>query len=487
MNKKKLFYIIVFLFFLIILSLSPISGDDWGNYGVGKLGLYHSIGNAIGMYSSWEGRFISRVLINVLTYYKFLWNIINSFLITLTVYFSIKIVNPRNRKLSYLLIMLIIFGMNVYTFSQTITWIAGNITYFFVIPIILGYFYYLLRDDTSSKMRNIIFIFVNIIIPMFVEHMALVLILGNLIIVGFQYLRDRKINKIILFYTFFSIISTAIMLLSPGSHARSLIENIEFNKLGLFGKIGYNLPSFINYTFIVNSFMLVFLTISNYLLIIKNVKNMYFKIILLIFILVIPCFTIILYPLANFYNSELFMLIESNNIFVLVYWIVYLIISFGLLFINALKNSEFKIIFIFLLGLIANGVMLLSPTWGYRTSLFTMICLSLVSIMVIDQYAPKYMKAFYLEVPITIVMIIYLVLYINVYRCQIYLVESIKKQLDNGKDIIEIEQFPNFINCNINPESEYHISKFKEYYKIPLEKGIKLLPKNWKYLIIYDK
>ena len=100
MNKKKLFYIIVFLFFLIILSLSPISGDDWGNYGVGKLGLYHSIGNAIGMYSSWEGRFISRVLINVLTYYKFLWNIINSFLITLTVYFSIKIVNPRNRKLS---------------------------------------------------------------------------------------------------------------------------------------------------------------------------------------------------------------------------------------------------------------------------------------------------------------------------------------------------------------------------------------------------
>ena len=49
-NKKKFFYISIFLFFLFILFLSPISGDDWGNYEVGKTGLYHSIGNAVGMY-----------------------------------------------------------------------------------------------------------------------------------------------------------------------------------------------------------------------------------------------------------------------------------------------------------------------------------------------------------------------------------------------------------------------------------------------------
>ena len=30
--KKKIFYIGVFILFLIILFLSPISGDDWGNY-----------------------------------------------------------------------------------------------------------------------------------------------------------------------------------------------------------------------------------------------------------------------------------------------------------------------------------------------------------------------------------------------------------------------------------------------------------------------
>ena len=41
--KKKIFYIGVFILFLIILFLSPISGDDWGNYIEGSKGLYHCI------------------------------------------------------------------------------------------------------------------------------------------------------------------------------------------------------------------------------------------------------------------------------------------------------------------------------------------------------------------------------------------------------------------------------------------------------------
>ena len=77
--KKKIFFKCIFIFFLIIFFLSPISGDDWGNYIEGSRGLYKSITEAIGMYFSWEGRFISRVLINILTYHKVLWNIVNSF------------------------------------------------------------------------------------------------------------------------------------------------------------------------------------------------------------------------------------------------------------------------------------------------------------------------------------------------------------------------------------------------------------------------
>ncbi len=81
------------------------------------------------MYFDWEGSIISRLLINILTYHKYIWNIVNSPLIVLTINFSLKIINPKNKKMIYTLTLLVILMMNIYTFSQTITWIAGNITY----------------------------------------------------------------------------------------------------------------------------------------------------------------------------------------------------------------------------------------------------------------------------------------------------------------------------------------------------------------------
>ena len=73
--KENYHYLIIFIIFLIINFLSPRTGDDWSNYLEGTLGIRHMIGQAIGMYFDWEGRFISRLLINFLTYYKVLWNI----------------------------------------------------------------------------------------------------------------------------------------------------------------------------------------------------------------------------------------------------------------------------------------------------------------------------------------------------------------------------------------------------------------------------
>ena len=68
--KKYLPYLIVFTFFLIITTLSPIVGDDWNNYLIGKKGIYKSFTNAVLYYNTWEGRFIGRILINILTYNK---------------------------------------------------------------------------------------------------------------------------------------------------------------------------------------------------------------------------------------------------------------------------------------------------------------------------------------------------------------------------------------------------------------------------------
>ena len=80
--KKYYKYLSLCLFFIVIFFLSPLSGDDWGNYIVGSEGVRYSLEVAVELYFNWEGRFISRVLINIFTYHKWLWNIINALVIT---------------------------------------------------------------------------------------------------------------------------------------------------------------------------------------------------------------------------------------------------------------------------------------------------------------------------------------------------------------------------------------------------------------------
>ena len=128
LSRNTILYILIFGFFFTILTLSPISGDDWGNYLVGKQGMIHSFVQAFEMYFNWEGRLVSRILINILTYHKWLWNIVNSLFITGIIYGIIVVVKPRQKKLTICLSILTVLLMNIFTFSQIIVWVAGNIT-----------------------------------------------------------------------------------------------------------------------------------------------------------------------------------------------------------------------------------------------------------------------------------------------------------------------------------------------------------------------
>ena len=161
-------YVGLFLFFTFIFFLSPISGDDWGNYLEGAQGFHHMIGQSIGMYFTWEGRLVSRIFINILTYNKWLWNIVNAIVVVGIIYYINKICKFKNKTTMLILVISTILFMNVFTFSQVVTWLAGNITYLFVMPLLLMYFYILYYHKDSSKYNNILLVILNIIIPMFI-------------------------------------------------------------------------------------------------------------------------------------------------------------------------------------------------------------------------------------------------------------------------------------------------------------------------------
>lgn len=484
--KKYFKYIGIFLFFLIVFYLVPISGDDWGNYLVGSNGLRHSLGVALGMYFDWEGRLVSRIFINILTYHKWAWNILNALLVAATIYMGERFVSKKAKPISFLLLILVFFLINPYTFSQTMTWVAGNITYFFIVPVLLFYFFYLINHDKYNKFLLIVFLFINLFGTMFVENMALVLICGNILLIVYKYIKTKKIDKRLIVYTVISIGSFLAMFLSPGTRYRNSIENLDFNRLNIFEKVIYNIPNFVYYTFIVNPYLLVLMSISNYLIIRDKVQNKWMKYGLIVLMLVVPLLVSMVYPLSLVRESSLNFII-GDNLFVVCYFIVYLIASFILLFIQ--DKNDLVGVFLFLIGIVSNLVMLISPTWGFRTSLFTYLALAIVAIRVIDSYIKEGKFNKFLEAGISIVLIcclgVYLTFYINVSRCSKANDKMIKEQLESDKEVIYVDRFPEFANCNINPDNHYHIEKYKLYYDIPKDKELVLVDGKWKKLIFY--
>ena len=482
--KRKIFFISIFLLFLVILFLSPICGDDWGNYIVGSRGIYHSIGNAVGMYFDWEGRFISRLFINIFTYHKVLWNIVNSIAITGLVYYIIKLINPKNKKMIYLSSFLMILLMNTFTFSQVIPWIAGNITYLFVMPLLLIYYYYIFSNKKTNNYIKTLFVFFNLIMTMFIEHVGVLLVVSNLIFLVYKYIKNKKIDKEVLIYSITSIVGLVSMLASPGSMKRSGMENVEFSKLPLFGKITYNIPNFIYYTFIINSYLLILMIISNISIIKNKINSKWLKVLLILFVSIIPVLSMVNYLLVETKITTFNIFSDQNNIFIIIYYIILSAIT--LIMIMLEKNK--KMIFFFVVGMSANGIMLMSPTWGYRTSFATYILLGLSYLLVIDKYIKENKIINYLLTGITVVAsCCYIVLYISIAREYNDNLDRINNGIKNKDKVIKIVKYPYYVNCNINPDNDYHIMKFKEYYKINKDVQIKLIDNNWKLFIIYNK
>ena len=121
--------------------MTPLAGDDWGYALNGMKGTPFS--TAVEFYFSWSGRFFSELWGFLVAPNKWLWNIVNALVITSSIYLGDCFIGKNNKKFIFPLVVLIILGMNMYTFSQGVTWLAGNITYLFVVPVVLWYFYYL--------------------------------------------------------------------------------------------------------------------------------------------------------------------------------------------------------------------------------------------------------------------------------------------------------------------------------------------------------
>jgi hypothetical protein len=481
------FYLIVFSFSLIINILAPISGDDWGNY-FPKITFGSSISIAYKAYFSFESRVASRFLINFLCYYKWVWNILCALAIT-TIYYSIIKFFKINNNNGYMLSAIAIFAIPCAMFGQVYVWITGSITYLFPTAIIMGYFAYIYTHKELNVKQIILFAFLNIITPFFVDNCGVPLVVGNILYVVYNYFITHKISKTICFYTFLSIFSLVIVYISPGSASRLSTTEV-FASYSIFKKCFSNIYNFIDYLFYANPLLIILTYIPVFYYIYNKLKKFPFsRIMVLILFSIIPIYSIIfnlyeynpyidsIYSL-DFYWPNDSSILKSNIIYI--FWYFYLLI-YVISISKICKKNKWYYYVLLIIALSSNGATLLSPTWGYRTTFFTSIMLSGITIGLINNIIIKlkykkidlniFIKILYYGLLLYLLSVFILVCHFNNVR-----LNNISKQYSDNKKNIVIKICPIRYMWNYNPFMEFHYNAYRSYLKenniIYKEKGI---------------
>ena len=472
---KYKYYIILFLLMTVISFLLPLSGDDWGNYNP-STSLRFAFDDAVRSYFAYESRLASRFIINLLVYHRVVWNFFNATMLLLIYWSFIKIFNIK-KDLGYILLGMALIAIPCGMFAQVYGWITGNITYLFPSAIILSYYAYSL---TYVKKYNcttlIIFSLINFIAPLFVDHIGPAIFVANVVLLLKYYSKNKKISYGILLLTVISLISIFMVFFSPGS-ANRLATTEEFASLSLVGKIIHNYPNFMDYIYAVNPIMTVLMIIPiAYSLISSNKINKKIMYIIIFLISIIPVYSLIyhldlLNPILEEYISSLdFYWIDVNFLnswYCYVFWTIFsLLFLFSIYKIYKKKSEMISIYELLFIGLIPNMVMMLSPTWGFRTTYFTSITMFSITFALIIQLLTniKYKGKCILVMSKLLygAIIIYLILiFVIVRNFDNKRLENIKLQFDNGKNEIIIRTCPIRYMWNYNPYMDFHRGVYK--------------------------
>lgn len=472
LKKNKHLYIAFFLL-LIVCILTPISGDDYGNYISTNGTLLEAISIAKSYYYSLEGRFLGRILIMFTTYHKFLWNIITPVIFTL-LYSSLSKFMKQKPSLYILLVGLLLLNCDM--FAQGYTWLAGSITYLYPTSLIIFYFSYIyFKDNKYKTIDYILLTFLSIIIPMFVENLACSFVLGLLILNIYNYIKNKKISLLYLINFLLASVFLIIMLKSPGSASRALTENIEFHNYSIFKKIIYNISNFNLYVFFKNPMMLLLTLIPIEYYLFKQKKKVFGILFSIIPILSLTTSIYYMLPMKFSFLQNISIIDTSNKIYIL-YWLIYIIILI-LTINNLIKNKKLKyfIYFMLIVAFSSTASMLIVPTWGDRITLFNVIILTFIGVILIDsiyKYNIKTKKI--INIISSIIFIYIIIIFISIFRIDSYRNNYIKTQLNENETNIKIIRNPITYIWNTNPSSEYFIKTYKSYMNIPENKTIEI-------------
>lgn len=488
----------LFLIFLLISLWVPYCGDDWPN----NLQVLNSIADyfkiAYQRYLDVEGRFFSRIFVLLFSHHKVLWAIVNALMMVSIFVLINKIVkNKKNKFIRLLTFSLFLFISND-ILRQTVIWPTGSATY--MLPMLLTIVILYFNDgiwENNYHISNFKFVFsllIIAIVSMSVENVSIAMVIITLFTFIYVFIKTKKFDIKRFIWFLVSFIGFVLMRISPGAAMR--LANMGFGDTSVIDMIALNIPKFIDYTYLTNIILVILMVLACYL-ILKNSKVKYLlgK---MIIIGVIPLLTMIMsfYKFVRFYfgidfsflNKCLF-LVNPANIFVTVYWGLFTLVFIFLISKYINKNEKIKMLFYLLVGYLANCAMLLSPSWGGRTTLFTVVMLFIVCLLIINYYSFDLFNNCIVKNILMVGMIFWilcmLILYHSVYMQNLSREKIIKKQVAEELKTIDVELILEYALHTPNAWNDWHQAIFKKYYGINEDVQLNRKVIKYKYKLFY--
>ncbi|NCB33605.1 MAG: hypothetical protein EOM64_06945 [Erysipelotrichia bacterium] len=480
-------FVILILFFAIFFAItcaSPLSGDDWGYATVSQD--MHPILLLIDQYMTWSGRILSEFWGYTITRNKWMYDILNPIIFTTMFVFLLK--NARVKKhpvFSAVIVFYLIFSVYDYVRMQTYTWCMGE-TY--IIPLMLFLIYIfnlyqlLFAEEGISSRMNIWMWVISFCIPLYMENAAGMLVGSDVLVLIYCWFKDKKHFRTVLTYSIIAAVGTCIIGLSPGAHIRLVTTHADFAALSLFTKIYGNWKNFLSFTFMNNKSLILTLSIVSLLFIwIKRDSYRFAKWHLVL--LSLPFLYAILqvnaetlsYTYGQNWANILFDLnlqgctrINSIGYGLWVVAMVWMLLTY-------LDGSKRLLsLYVFICAGGANMVMLLSPIFDARSSVYTIYMLILLTLLLLEEltfnskavYAGVTMICALISVP---VIKKYAITYYQVFRANNERQFQLRGFAEDPtiKDLY-IVRMPRMSlhSADVEEGDDYHMKYFKKYYNL---------------------
>ncbi|GAB1613325.1 hypothetical protein HB162lentus_19700 [Mammaliicoccus lentus] len=187
LNKDLYIYLSLFVFFLIMSTLIPLTGDDW------TWKSYLGMERLKSFFENYNGRYISNILEIIFVRFTLVRILGMAICSSLFIIFMYKISTNKKNPLFIFYILFLVLLMPLSVFSQTLGWTAGYVNYVISVTILL-YFISLYKQKKYIKLNylNIILYFLfSVIAMLIVEHVTLYLLLISFLINIYYYLKNK--------------------------------------------------------------------------------------------------------------------------------------------------------------------------------------------------------------------------------------------------------------------------------------------------------